>query len=307
MKGLASIAACAVVSLLLNTPLFAQGQSQQDHGKSGSSNASGKGGGGNGSSVSPPSEVAFAAPTSASSSTSASTPFAWIDNANLVAPGAVWIGISTVRWQNAGVSEISVPVVDAAIGMTPRLQIGASVPRVAASEALSRPGGLGTTFLNAKVGILNDSERPLKLAVTPTLEILSEAAMQWLPIGHNRVQWGLPFSVEFDHGVSRVYGSSGYFSPGMWYTGAGAGTQIGSRVGVAVSVSRSWTRTLLDDPSLATPRRHDISTGVSVDLTPNIGVFGSVGRTIRTAAQYGAGTTLSVGISLTANRIAFTQ
>jgi hypothetical protein len=131
MKGLASIAACAVVSLLLNPPVFAQGQSQQDHGKSGSSNASGKGGGGNGSSVSPPSEVAFAAPTSASSSTSASTPFAWIDNANLVAPGAVWIGISTVRWQNAGVSEISVPVVDAAIGMTPRLQIGASVPRVA--------------------------------------------------------------------------------------------------------------------------------------------------------------------------------
>lgn len=307
-KPVASLVAWAAVSLLMNTPLFAQGKSQQDHSKGGASSAGGKGGGnGTGSSVSPPSEVALAAPTSVRNSTSASTPFAWIDNANLVAPGAVWIGISTVRWQSAGASEISVPVVDAAIGMTPRLQIGASVPRVAPSEALSRPGGFGTTFLNAKVAILNDPERPLKLAVTPTLEILSEAAMQWVPIGQNRVQWGLPFSVEFDRGVSRVYGSSGYFSPGVWYTGAGAGTQIGSRMALAVSFSRSWSGFALNDPTIAAPRRHDISTGVSLDLTPNVGLFGSVGRTIGTAAQYGAGTTLSVGLSLTANRIAFRQ
>jgi hypothetical protein len=191
--------------------------------------------------------------------------------------------------------------------MTPRLQIGASVPRIVASDALSRPGGMGTMFLNAKVGILNNSERPLKAAVTPTLEILSGAAMQWVPLGQNRVQWGVPVSLEFDRGVSRLYGSTGYFSPGVWYTGAGAGTQFGSRVGVAVSLSRSWARSLLDDPSLATPRRHDFSTGVSVDLTPNVGVFGSVGRTFKTDAQYGAGTTVSAGVSLTANRVAVRQ
>ena len=72
--------------------------------------------------------------------------------------------------------------------------------------------------------------------------------MQFVPLGQNRVQFGLPFSVEFDRGVARVYGSSGYFSPGVWYAGAGAGTQIGSRVGLAVSFSRSWTRSILDDP-----------------------------------------------------------
>ena len=314
----ASIAAWAVVSLLAAPPVFAQGKSQQDHGKSGgtggtaagsgsgkTSNAGGNGGGKG--SVSPPNEVALAAPAGVSSATSGPTPFAWIDNANLIAPGTVWIGISTVRWQNAGVNEVSFPVVDAAIGMTPRLQIGASVPRIVASDALSRPGGLGTMFLNAKVGILNNSERPLKAAVTPTLEILSGAAMQWLPIGQNRVQWGLPVSVEFDRGVSRVYGSTGYFSPGVWYTGAGAGTQIGSRVGVSVSLSRSWTRLLLNDPSLAPPRRHDFSTGLSVDITPNFGIFGSVGRTFMTDPQYGAGTTVSVGVSLAANRIAVRQ
>lgn len=297
-RSLASIVACAAVACLVSTPAFAQGKNQ-GNGNSKSSNAGGKGRG-NGD-VTPPSEVAFAAPIGIAGA--GSTPFAWVDNASLVAPGAVWIGISTVRWQNAGLSEVNFPVVDAAVGMTPRLQIGASVPRIAANEAFGRPAGFGTTFLNAKLAIFEDSERPFKAAIAPTLEILSAAAMQFAPLGQNRVQFGLPFSVEFDRGASRVYGSSGYFSPGVWYAGAGAGTQVGSRVGVAVSFSRSWTRSILDDPSLAVPRRHDISTGISLDLTPNMGVFGSVGRTIGTAAQFGAGTTVSVGLSLSANRI----
>jgi len=303
-RSLAAIVACAAVALLVSTSVFAQGK-KQGNGNSKSSNAGGKGGG-NGA-VTPPSEVALAAPIGIAGATGAATPFAWMDNASLVAPGAVWIGISTVRWQNAGFSEVNFPVVDAAVGMTPRLQIGASVPRIVANEAFGRPAGFGTTFLNAKLGIFTDSERPFKAAIAPTLEILSAAAMQFVPLGQNRVQFGLPFSVEFDRGVSRVYGSSGYFSPGVWYAGAGAGTLIGSRVGVAVSFSRSWTRSVLNDPSLAPPQRHDISTGISLDLTPNVGVFGSVGRTIGTAAQFGAGTTMSVGLSLSANRIVFKE
>lgn len=302
MKGSpASILACAAVALVVATPVFAQGKNQ-GKGSAKSSNAGGNGGGKGAESVTPPSEVAFAAPIGLSSG-SASTPFAWIDNASLVAPGAVWIGLSTVRWQNAGLSEVNFPVLDAAVGMTPRLQIGASVPRIVANEAFGRPAGFGTTFLNAKIAIFKDRERPFKAAVAPTLEILSAAAMQFAPLGQNRVQFGLPFSVEFDRGVSRMYGSSGYFSPGVWYAGAGVGTQIGSRVGVAVSFSQAWTRSIQDDPSLAAPRRHDLSTGISLDLTPNVGVFGSVGRTIGTAAQFGAGTTVSVGLSLSANRI----
>ena len=176
------------------------GKSPNAGGKSGASSNGGSGS----SSVSPPNQVTLAAPASVTSSTSPSTPFAWIDTANLIAPGAVWIGISTVRWQNAGANQVSFPVVDAAIGMTPRFQIGASVPRIVASDALSQPGGLGTTFFNAKFGILNGSERSLKVAVAPTLEVLSEAARQFAPIEHSRVHWGLPFSAEFDRGVSRA-------------------------------------------------------------------------------------------------------
>jgi hypothetical protein len=309
-----SIAVGLAVSLLISVPAWAQGKSDQDHGKSGGATASGAGNsgkssnaGGKGSSpVSPPSQVALAAPTAAISTT-ASTPFAWIDNANLVAPGTVWLGLSVVRWHNLGLSEVSVPVIDAAVGMTPRVQIGASVPRIAADDTIGRPGGLGTTFLNAKLAVLNNRDRPLKVAVTPTLEILSQAAIQFEPASERRLQWGLPVSVEFDRGLSRIYGSTGYFSPGVWYSGAGAATQITARLGAAVSFSRSWTTTPLLDPTIAAPRRHDLSTGASLELTSNLGVFGSIGRTIGTAPQYGAGTTFSVGLSLTANKIAFTH
>jgi hypothetical protein len=309
MKAVASLAAGVAVSLLLNTPAFAQGKSQ-DHGKGGGNGAaasSGKNAGGKGGDVvSSPSQTPLAAPASVTSATSAATPFAWIDNANLMAPGAVWIGMSAVRWQNAGVSEISFPVVDAAVGLNPRVQLGASVPRVVGrADIVGNEGGMGTTFLNAKIGVLNDSERPLKMAVTPTVEVLGRATLQWLPAGQSRLQWGLPVSAEFDHGASRVYGSTGYFSPGIWYTGVGAGSQIVPRVGVAVSLSRAWSRAAAIDPALGRAARNDISTGVSVDVTPNVGVFGSVGRTLKTSPQFGAGTTASIGIALTAEKISF--
>jgi len=317
VSNLPSVLTGVIVSLAVATSLFAQGKSSDPHGNgknSGSSvpdvtgnsgktsNAGGNGAGRGG--VTPPSEVTLAAPANLSTSASPSTPFAWIDNANLMAPGDIWVGISMVRWQNAGVSQMSVPVVDAAIGMTPRFQIGASVPRIAGSDALGRPAALGTAFFNAKVGILNDSAKPLKLAITPTLEVLNTSALDVAPAEQSRVQWGLPVSAEVDRGAVRAYGSSGYFSPGVWFAGAGAGTQIGSRIGMAVSLSHAWSRSEVDDTLLAAPRRSDLSTGISMALTSNVGVFGSVGRTFKTDSRFGAGTTVSLGLSLTSNRFA---
>jgi hypothetical protein len=292
-----------VLSLVLSATAFAQGKSQQDHGNGATAGAGKNSGGkaGGSQSVNPPSQTTLAAPASVSAATSPATPFAWVDNANLVAPGAVWIGISAARWHNGAVSELSFPVVDAAVGMTRRVQLGASVPRIMPqADLVGSTGGLGTTFFNAKIGVLNDSERALKLAVSPTLEILGQSTMQWMPAGQNRLQWGLPISAEFDRGLSRIYGSTGYFSPGVWYTGGGVGTQLSARVGVAVTLSHAWSST---DTTDAAPSRNDVSAGVSVDLTQNIGLFGSLGRTLNTAPQYGAGTTASIGISLSAQKI----
>lgn len=269
-----------LVTLAVALPAAAQGKSGKSHGKP---------------AAPPPTSTTL--PATLTGGTTA--PFAWMDDANLMEAGTVWLGTSMVQWHGGGASEVVVPVFDASIGLTPRVQLGASVPRVA--------GGLGTTFFSAKIGMVNDEARGLKVAVGPTLEILNQAAMLSGPAGLARTQWGLPVSVEIDREAGRIYGSSGYFSPGVWYAGAGIGRPVGNRAGVSMSFSRAWTTQASATPSIAGPRRHDLSGGASVDVTPNIAVFGSVARTIATSTENGAGTTISFGLSLSAGPIVLTK
>lgn len=216
------------------------------------------------------------------------TPFAWLDDASVMEPGNVWIGVSMVRWQGAGLSQTIVPVVDTAIGLTPRVHVGASVPRVA--------GGLGTMFFSAKVAVFSDDVRALKVAVGPTLEVLTDATLP----GQGRVEWGLPVSAQIDRGSSRIYASTGYFSSGIWYAGAGIGRPVSDRIGVSVSFSHAWATSPEPSAGVASAagsRRNELSGGASYDLEPNIAVFGSISRTLRVAAEEGAGTTLGFGLS----------
>ncbi|PWT80473.1 MAG: hypothetical protein C5B57_12190 [Blastocatellia bacterium] len=127
--------------------------------------------------------------------------------------------------------------------------------------------------------------------------------MQFAPVEQSRTQWGLPVSVGLDRGPLSFYTSAGYFSPGVWYVGAGAGRQIRDRLGVALSLSRAWTTSSAMGTAITQPSRNDLSGGISVDLTPNFGVFGSIGHTIATAEENGAGTTVSVGLSITARSV----
>lgn len=273
-----------LVALAIAVPSYAQGNS--------GGKKPGKG------PTQPPSTSALAAPASAGTvdpgvdtALATTTPFAWLDDASLMAPGNVWLGASMVRWQGSGLSETIVPVIDVAVGLTPRVQVGASVPRVA--------GGIGTTFFSTKIAVLDDEARALKVAVGPTLEILGGATTP----GQRRAQWGLPVSVQVDRGASRIYGSSGYFSPGIWYAGAGIGRPVGDRLGISMSFSHAWATPPASSPGvpgLAGPRRNEISGGASYDLNPGIAVFGSIGRTIGVAAEDGAGTTLGFGVSLSA-------
>jgi hypothetical protein len=119
----------------------------------------------------------------------------------------------------------------------------------------------------------------------------------------------VPVSIELDRELGRIYASAGYFSPGIWYGGGAIGWTLTNRLSASMSFSHAWTNqtTATGIPAIAGPRRNDLSGGASFDVTPTIGVFGSVGRTIATAAQNGAGTTLSVGLSLSAAHDVFTK
>jgi hypothetical protein len=166
------------------------------------------------------------------------------------------------------VSEVDAPIVDAAVGLTKRVQLSATIPHVVGSADGTGPvGGLGTSYFSAKVALLDDSD--IKLAATPLIEVLGEGAVQSLPAGESRYQVGLPVSIEVARGAVRMFAAMGYFMRGAWFGGGGAGFQPTPRMGASMSVSRSWAKADVDGVHRD---RSEISGGVFYFVNPQIAV-----------------------------------
>ena len=281
-----SILAGALVLSALAVPVFAQGKSQ------------GKGNGNaNGHASSPPSRNVLVSSPAVAAPSSGSSPFAWVDDATVLDAGAGAVGFSIVRFDGADVSEVDVPVVEASLGLTSRVQLSAMVPRVVAgADEGSAAGGVGTTFVAAKISVLNDTKRRFKVAVAPTIEILGAAVAASLGEGESRTQFGLPVSAEVDRGPLRLYGATGFFTSGVRFAGAGAGIQTSPRAIFSVGYSHSWRPDDVDAAILGATRS-ELTGGAGFVVTPHIVVFGSIGRTIATLDENGAGTTVSGGVS----------
>jgi hypothetical protein len=247
-----------------------------------------KGGNGNGHKSKPPSKNPLPGPSAGAS------PLAWVDDASLLAPGTMSVTVSAMRWSGADLSEVDVPIVDASVGVTTRFQIGASVPHVIGSaDGTGAVGGIGTSYITSKIGLLTDAE--VKLAVAPIVEILGEGAVQSLSPGASRVQVGVPVSLEIGQGPARVFAATGVFSRGAWFAGGGASLQTSPRTSVSLSFNRAWARTDVDG---VTRDRRELSGGVSYFARPQLGLFASVGHTIATTDDNGAGLTVSGGVSV---------
>ncbi|HXV10657.1 MAG TPA: hypothetical protein VD839_07620, partial [Burkholderiales bacterium] len=177
-------------------------------------------------------------------------------------------------------------------GLTKRVQVSATVPRVAGSPAPGAGAGLGTSYFSAKVVILPESD--VKLAVSPLVEALGTSAALWLPAGESRYQFGLPISIEAGLGAARLFGAAGFFSRGAWFAGGGAGFQLKPQMGASLSFTRSWATTDLEG---LRRERSELSGGVSYFLTEHIAAYGSLGRTIATSDDNGAGTTIAGGVT----------
>jgi hypothetical protein len=279
-----TVLASAMLALAVSNPAWAQGKSQQ-HKKN---------------PPAPPSRSDLAAPAGVSMPVAAvagPTPFAWIDDASLLEAGSVSIAMSVVRWQGSGISEVDAPVIDAAIGLAPRVHLTITVPRVVGSEdPLGPVGGMGTSYFSAKIAAINDAKRGLKLSVAPTLEVLGSGVLQSTE-GERRAHFGLPVSVELDRGRARLYAGGGYFTRGVWFTGAGVGTRVNDKVFVSGGFSRSWRGTDVPDVPLSDRDRKEITGSGSYAVTPQINVYGALGRTIATLDENGAGTSLVGGVS----------
>jgi hypothetical protein len=226
---------------------------------------------------------------------SVASPFAWIDDGRVLPPATVTVAVSTLRWQGTGLSEVDAPVTSIAAGVAPRVQLGASIPHIIGSaDPAGAPGGLGSMYFYGKVGLLGD-ESPIKLAVSPTIEVLSPTAAQSLSPTEGRAQFGLPVSAEFDAGPTRVFAGAGFFTRGIRFAGGGIAARPASRLGISVSLSHAWTTS---DTLGVVADRTEVTGSAAVTIASTVSLFGSIGQTIATTDQNGAGTTVSGGISV---------
>jgi len=240
-----------------------------------------------------PGATSAAATASPLATVTGASPLAWLDDASVLEPGSVLLTMSGTRWSGGGVSELYLPVIDASFGVTKRVQISATVPRVAGGDdGTGAPTGLGTSYFSAKIALRPDST--VKLAVSPLIEVLGTAATQWLAPDESRYQLGVPVSIEAGRGPARLFGAAGFFTRGAWFAGGGAAFQLKPELGASVSLTRSWAKTDFEGVRRA---RSELSGGASYFLTGQIAVYGSLGHTIATSEENGAGMTIGAGVT----------
>jgi hypothetical protein len=247
----------------------------------------------------PPSSSSLPAPTttvtgsSPLSTVTGASPLSWVDDASLLEPGSVMLTVSAMRWAGTGVSEVDFPIVDATFGVAKRVQLSATVPRViGGADGTGVVGGLGTSYFSGKIALVTDSK--IKLAVSPLLEVLGTGAAQSLPAGESRYQVGVPVSLEVAGGPIRVFAATGFFTRGAWFAGGGTGFQLTPDMGASISLTRSWATTDVDG---LRPNRSELSGGVSYLVTPQVAVYGSLGHTIATSDENGAGMSVGGGVT----------
>jgi len=275
------VAASALLALAAASPAMAQ----NGRGTSTTTSGSGKG--------TAPSRSTL--PNSVLTTSSVASPFAWLDDGRVLPPATVSIAVSTLRWEGAGASEVDAPVTSIAAGIAPRVQVGASIPHIIGSaDPAGAVGGIGSLYFYGKVGLLGD-ESPVKLAVSPTIEVLGEGAALGLAANESRTQFGLPVSVEFDAGSTRVFAGTGFFTRGVRFAGGGVSTRATSRLGISAQLSHSWT---MADALGVVADRTEVTGSAAYSIAPTVAFFGSISRTIATTDQNGAGTTVSGGVSV---------
>jgi len=182
-------------------------------------------------------------------------------------------------------------VLDAAVGLTSRVQLSGSLPYYRASyDDGYESSGRGNTYLACKVRLLDASRRSWGLAVAPVLEILSDASVSDSTLGLSRVNWALPVSAQVGSGPWRGFGTAGYFSRGAVFLAGALERTVSPRVTLtgALSYMRATSTRETSDLTGLARSRLDATGSVFVRLSPSWSVAGAVGRTISSLDQNGA-------------------
>ena len=273
--------------LVATGPAIAQGRSDSAPGKTKDKSAKSPSTG-----SSRASQSGLASPITSTTSTSAPAASAnsvvyygsWLDDASIVAPGDVWVGLATGYWRGDSNRQIDAPVMSAAVGITPRVQAGgsASFYHFRDADGISE-NGFGMFSLYGKFQIADAARAPnaIGVAVTPLIELSpgSEA-----PVG-----WALPVNLETHRGDARIYGSAGYFSRGSLFGTIGVDIPVTSRIYLNGTFGQSYAR--------AGTHQTSLGVGASFGMTSTSGLFVGLGQTFMPSETGPGGVSLAGGMS----------
>jgi hypothetical protein len=236
------------------------------------------------------SQSGIASPVTATTSTSAASANAvayygsWLDDASVVAPGDVWVGLATGYWRGDSNRQIDAPVMSAAVGISPRVQAGgsASFYHFRAADGISE-NGFGSFSVYGKFLIADPARAPnaIGVAVTPLLELS--------PGSESPVGWALPVNVEVQGGNARIYGSAGYFSRGSVFGTVGVDVPLTSRIYLNGTFGQAYARDGTHQTSLGG--------GASFGLTESSGLFIGLGHTLVPSEVGPGGVSIAGGMS----------
>jgi hypothetical protein len=220
---------------------------------------------------------------------------AWLDDASAPIKGDGYTSIGVGHWRMLGSSQTNLPMLGVGLGMTDRLQVGASVPFYRAQFDGGSASGMDDVYVSAKYTMVDPTLTlsEFGLAVSPTVEFLSAGS----PDG--RVHFALPVSVELRRLPFRVYGSAGLFTRGSFFSGAAL--EWNSPLGPVFTGSLTQSYSLKEDAVLDSlgigRQRLDVSVGAAFPMGTTAASFVNVGRSLTNLEEGGTSLALSGGIS----------
>jgi hypothetical protein len=207
---------------------------------------------------------------------------AWLDDASALAPGEAWLALSMSKWDMPIATGKDAPVIDLSVGVAPRVQVSATVPYFRVTDRFGASfRGLGDLYLGSKV-VLRHATSPdgFGVSVGPTLELLSNTSTAGT--GLERVNWLLPINIEQRFSTGRIYGSTGYFTRGVFFASGAYERPLTDRLVLSGALSHAYAT----DPEAISEeiglrrQRLDLSSTVAYSVSPALAVFGSLGRTV---------------------------
>jgi hypothetical protein len=236
--------------------------------------------------------AATVSPATATSSTSAPSTSAnpllyygsWLDDASVMAPGAVWMGASTSYWKADSARQVDAPVIMGALGVVPRIQLGGSIPVYHFRDDTGAAGsGVGTMSMYGKVMLIDPAVKGrVGVALAPLVEMA--------PGADQGFGWALPVNVEARADRFRMYGSAGYFSRGSVFGTVAVEVPAGQRSAVTASLGESRSR-----------GSQQTTAGLTFSFFPasTTGLFVSVGHSSAAEALANGGLSIGGGVAVT--------